>query len=303
MASKIIPRVGRCLYQAPRAPLRTQWRSLSTTPRVASEALQVHRDSPHNNPSIPFTFNAINQKLIAEILKRYPPQYNKAAVMPLLDLGQRQHGFTSISVMNEVARVLEMPPMRVYEVATFYTMYNRDPVGRFHIQACTTTPCQLGGCGSDKIMEAIESHLGVGPGSTTEDGMFTFSEVECLGACVNAPMVQINDDYYEDLTPETMVTLLKALQASAEATGAAGGTAGLTGGSEAGMGSSKGADRSQGERDVAKQTPRGYSGKQGVQLPSPGPQTGRRTCENMAGLTALTEEPWGNEKLRTDGQL
>lgn len=75
---------------------------------------------------------------MAEILKRYPPQYKKAAVMPLLDLAQRQHGFTSISVMNEVARLLEMPPMRVYEVATFYTMYNRDPVGRFHVQACTT---------------------------------------------------------------------------------------------------------------------------------------------------------------------
>ena len=75
---------------------------------------------------------------MAEILKRYPPQYKKAAVMPLLDLGQRQHGFTSISVMNEVARLLEMPPMRVYEVATFYTMYNRTPVGRYHLQACTT---------------------------------------------------------------------------------------------------------------------------------------------------------------------
>ncbi len=101
-------------------------------------SLHQHRDTPVNNPSIPFSFNAINQKLIAEILKRYPPQYKKAAVMPLLDLGQRQHGFTSISVMNEVARVLEMPPMRVYEVATFYTMYNRDPVGRFHVQVCTT---------------------------------------------------------------------------------------------------------------------------------------------------------------------
>lgn len=99
---------------------------------------QQHRDTPNNNPSIPFKFNAVNQRLIAEILKRYPPQYKKAAVMPLLDLGQRQHGFTSISVMNEVARILEMPPMRVYEVATFYTMYNRDPVGRFHVQACTT---------------------------------------------------------------------------------------------------------------------------------------------------------------------
>lgn len=97
-----------------------------------------HRDAPNNNPQIPFEFNAINKKLIEEILKRYPPQYKKAAVMPLLDLGQRQHGFTSISVMNEVGRVLEMPPMRVYEVATFYTLYNRSPVGRFHLQACTT---------------------------------------------------------------------------------------------------------------------------------------------------------------------
>ena len=80
----------------------------------------------------------MNEKLIEEILSRYPSQYKKAAVMPLLDLGQRQHGFTSISVMNEVARLLEMPPMRVYEVATFYTMYNRNPVGRFHVQCCTT---------------------------------------------------------------------------------------------------------------------------------------------------------------------
>jgi NADH dehydrogenase (ubiquinone) flavoprotein 2 len=97
-----------------------------------------HRDSPENNPSIPFKFNAQNEKLIQEVLARYPSQYKKAAVMPLLDLGQRQHGFTSISVMNEVARLLEMPPMRVYEVATFYTMYNRNPVGKFHIQCCTT---------------------------------------------------------------------------------------------------------------------------------------------------------------------
>ena len=87
--------------------------------------------------------------------------------MPLLDLGQRQHGFTSISVMNEVARILEMPPMRVYEVATFYTMYNRNPVGRFHVQCCTTTPCQLNG--SDGIMKAIEEHLGIHHGETTAD--------------------------------------------------------------------------------------------------------------------------------------
>ena len=134
--------------------------------------------------------------------------------MPLLDLGQRQHGFTSISVMNEVATILEMPPMRVYEVATFYTMYNRSPVGKFFVQVCTTSPCMLGGCGSDKIMQAIKAYLGVGDGGMTEDRMFSLLEVECLGACVNAPMMQINDDYYEDLTPETAVGVLKALKES-----------------------------------------------------------------------------------------
>ena len=97
-----------------------------------------HRNTEDNNPDIPFKFSEQNEKVIAEILKRYPPQYKKAAVMPILDLGQRQHGFTSISVMNEVARLLEMPPMRVYEVASFYTMYNRTPVGKFFVQACTT---------------------------------------------------------------------------------------------------------------------------------------------------------------------
>ena len=97
-----------------------------------------HRDTPQNNANIPFEFTAQNKELIKEIVSRYPSQYKKAAVMPLLDLGQRQHGFTSISVMNEVARILEMPPMRVYEVATFYTMYNRNPTGKFHVQVCTT---------------------------------------------------------------------------------------------------------------------------------------------------------------------
>ncbi len=149
--------------------------------------------------------------------------------MPLLDLGQRQHGFTSISVMNEVARMLEMPAMRVYEVATFYTMYNRQPVGQFHLQVCTTSPCMLGGVGSDVIVKAMEDYLGIHPGQTTEDGLFTLVEVECLGACVNAPMVQINDDYYEDLTPESTVTLLKALRDGARIAGASGRSEGLAG--------------------------------------------------------------------------
>ena len=118
------------------------WYGGATAPTTPSQPILTirlqHRDSPENNLSIPFKFNDKNEKLIQEVLSRYPSQYKKAAVMPLLDLGQRQHGFTSISVMNEVARLLEMPPMRVYEVATFYTMYNRNPVGRFHVQCCTT---------------------------------------------------------------------------------------------------------------------------------------------------------------------
>ena len=121
-----------------RTPSRRSSIICTADERRLSLNLLQHRDTTNNNPSIPFEFNAINKKLIDEILKRYPPQYKKAAVMPLLDLGQRQHGFTSISVMNEVGRILEMPPMRVYEVATFYTMYNRSPVGRFHLQLCTT---------------------------------------------------------------------------------------------------------------------------------------------------------------------
>ncbi|KAF4976980.1 hypothetical protein FZEAL_6429 [Fusarium zealandicum] len=219
----------------------------------------VHRNTADNNPDIPFKFNAKNQEVIAEILKRYPPQYKKAAVMPILDLGQRQHGFTSISVMNEVARLLEMPPMRVYEVASFYTMYNRTPVGKFFVQICTTTPCQLGGCGSDVIVKAIKKELGIQQGETTKDGLFTILEVECLGACVNAPMVQINDDYYEDLTPESVTSLLQALRSSATAT-----------------------DPS------------------AVNVPKPGPLSGRSTCEHSGGQTNLLDEPWGTEKTRSD---
>ncbi|KAM7219997.1 Thioredoxin-like [2Fe-2S] ferredoxin domain containing protein [Rhypophila decipiens] len=218
MASKIAPLFMRtavvrsgCRASSSRV---VQNRAFSVAAARQSDVLMVHRNTPDNNPNLPFKFTPENEAIITEILKRYPPQYKKAAVMPILDLGQRQHGFTSISVMNEVARILEMPPMRVYEVASFYTMYNRTPVGKFHVQACTTTPCQLGGCGSDAIVKAIKENLGIKQGETTADGLFTFIEVECLGACVNAPMVQINDEYYEDLTPETTKSLLDALKAS-----------------------------------------------------------------------------------------
>ncbi|CDO52176.1 hypothetical protein DV451_003746 [Geotrichum candidum] len=176
----------------------------------SSHVLAVHRNTKLNNPSIPFEFTPENQERAREVIAKYPPQYKKGACMPLLDIGQRQLGFTSISVMNYVAKLLEMPPMRVYEVATFYTMYNRNPMGKYHLQVCTTTPCQL--CNSDSIMEAVHETLGIQPGETTKDGLFTLSEVECLGACVNAPMIAINDDYYEDLTAQDTKEILTKFQ-------------------------------------------------------------------------------------------
>lgn len=121
---------------------------------------EQHRDSPKNNADVPFKFTKENEAVIDEILKRYPPQYKKAAVMPILDLGQRQHGFTSISVMNEVARMLEMPPQRVYEVASFYTMYNRTPVGKYFIQACTTVSPPFF---CDTSVQSVQLALSEGP--------------------------------------------------------------------------------------------------------------------------------------------
>ena len=108
----------------------------------------------------------------------------------------------------KVAEMLEVAPMRVYEVATFYTMFNRERVGKYFIQLCGTTPCMA--CGAGEIRSTIEEHLGISNNETTEDGLFTLREVECLGACSNAPMVQLNDDFYENLTPETTIALLEA---------------------------------------------------------------------------------------------
>jgi NADH dehydrogenase (ubiquinone) flavoprotein 2 len=298
MASRLVPFACRIAPRASRQFQRAQWRAFSVSRPSWNESgsLNVHRDTPQNNLKIPFKFTPQNEELIQEIVSRYPSQYKKAAVMPLLDLGQRQHGFCSISVMNEVARILEMPPMRVYEVATFYTMYNRDPVGKFHVQVCTTTPCML--CDSDSVMKACEDVLGVHHGETTPDGLFTFSEVECLGACANAPMVQINDDYYEDLTYDSTVNLLKALKHAAQTTGAQPGDKGLASGSGKG---SLNVEAGAGEA-LANRQGREYAAG-GVKLPSPGPLSGRKSCEPAGGLTCLTSEPWGNETLRKDGEL
>ena len=147
-----------------------------------------------------------------KIIAKYPIGKQASAVIPLLYLAQAQCGnWLPQAAMDYVADMLEMPRIRVYEVATFYTMFNLDPVGRHHVQVCTTTPCWLRG--SDQIVKACRDRLGIGAGEKTADGEFSVIEVECLGACVNAPMVQINDDFFEDLTPELMGRLIDDLKA------------------------------------------------------------------------------------------
>ncbi len=144
-------------------------------------------------------------------IAKYPEGRQASAVMPLLDLAQRQHdGWLPRAAMDYVADFLGMPRIEAYEVATFYTMYNLEPVGKNHVQVCTNLPCWLRG--SDQIVDAAERNLGIGMGETTEDGMFTLSAMECLGACVNAPMMQINDDYYEDLDETSTESILTELK-------------------------------------------------------------------------------------------
>jgi NADH-quinone oxidoreductase E subunit len=160
----------------------------------------------------PFAFTPENVEKARAIIAKYPVGRQQSAVMPLLDLAQRQNGgWLPQSALDYVAEFLEMAPIRVYEVATFYTMYNLKPIGRHHVQVCTNLSCTL--MGADDILKACQRTLGIGIGETTPDGLFTLSEVECLCACVNAPVVQIGDDYYEDLSPETISHVLEALRA------------------------------------------------------------------------------------------
>jgi len=160
---------------------------------------------------VSFAFNDENMKTAEAIIARYPQGRQQSAVLPLLDLAQRQTGWLPRAAVHAVAELLEMAEIRVWEVATFYTMFDLDPVGRTCINVCTTTPCWLGG--SAGIVAALEGALGIALGETSADGAFTLREVECLGACVNAPLVQIGDDYYEDLSPESAVALVEAVKA------------------------------------------------------------------------------------------
>jgi NADH-quinone oxidoreductase subunit E len=158
-----------------------------------------------------FAFSPENLERAKAAMANYPAGREASAVLALLDLAQRQClGYVPQAVLDYVADLLDMPRIRVYEVASFYTMINLKPVGRHHVQVCTTTPCWLRG--SEAIVKACETALGIGLGGVTGDGRFSLVEVECLGACVNAPMCQINDDFYEDLTPESASRILEALK-------------------------------------------------------------------------------------------
>jgi len=162
-----------------------------------------------------FAFTPAVMEKAQTIIARYPAGRQASAVMGLLDLAQRQvgdetqtQGWLPVPVIEYVASYLGMPYMRTYEVATFYTMYNLAPVGRFHVQICGTTPCMLRG--SDDIIAACKNR-GLVKGGTTPDGLFTLNEVECMGNCASAPMVQINDDNYEDLDYDSMTSILSDL--------------------------------------------------------------------------------------------
>jgi NADH-quinone oxidoreductase subunit E len=164
-----------------------------------------------------FAFDEASRIAIGVAIAKYPPGKQASAVLPLLDIAQRQmaratgSAWVPVVAMDAIAHELSMPPIRVYEIATFYLMFNTKPVGRYHLQVCGTTPCWLRG--SDEVARACREIGGMkGYGESSADGLFTMTEVECLGGCVNAPILQVDDDYYEDMDFERTKALLESLK-------------------------------------------------------------------------------------------
>ena len=153
-------------------------------------------------------FTPENKKTFDETLRRYPTK--RAALLPILWLAQKQFGWISQPVMEYVGTLLDLPPVKVYEVVTFYTMFQKRPVGKYHFQVCRTLSCEL--CGKDEILRRLKEKLGVGVGETSPDGRFTITEVECLGSCGTAPMLQLNEDFHENLTVEKVDEMVKGLE-------------------------------------------------------------------------------------------
>tara|TARA_B100000242_G_C42844708_1_gene392306 strand:- start:106 stop:690 length:585 start_codon:yes stop_codon:yes gene_type:complete len=171
--------------------------------------------SNNNNNLEKFEFTKKNLEEVDKIFSKYPDEEKASAVMPLLDLAMRQiGGWITESAMRYISTLINVPYIRVYEVASFYSMFNLKPIGKNFIQICTTTSCWLRG--SDDILKLCKKHLNVENNQTTKDGLFTLKEVECLGACVNAPMIQINDNYYEELNKDSLLNILNKLREGKE---------------------------------------------------------------------------------------
>ena len=166
---------------------------------------KIHDQQPES-----FTFTNDNMNAAEKILKKYPENRKKSAVMPLLYLAQRQNeNWIPLAAMKYIAKYLEMPYIKVYEVATFYTMYNLAPVGKYFVQICTTSPCLIRG--ADKVVKICKEKISKEENTLSENRLCSWLEVECLGACVNAPMMQINDDYYEDLDEKSTIEIIDSL--------------------------------------------------------------------------------------------
>jgi NADH-quinone oxidoreductase subunit E len=160
-----------------------------------------------------FEFTKENKDKAEKVLKKYPENRKKSAVMPFLYLAQRQNeNWIPLTAMKYIAKFLEMPYIKVYEVATFYTMYNLAPVGKYFVQVCTTSPCLIRG--ADKVVKICKEKISKEENTLSENKLCSWLEVECLGACVNAPMMQINDDYYEDLDEKNTVEIIDSLLAN-----------------------------------------------------------------------------------------
>ena len=166
---------------------------------------KVHTEQPDS-----FSFTEENLKKAEEVLKKYPQENKKSAVMPFLYIAQRQNNnWIPLAAMKYIANLLSMPYISVYEIATFYTMYNLAPVGKHFVQVCTTTPCLIRG--ADKIVELCKEKISENESEISKKGSCSWMEVECLGACVSGPMIQVNDDYYEDLDEKSTIEILDSL--------------------------------------------------------------------------------------------
>ena len=164
----------------------------------------------HDNQPKEFYFSEVNLKIADEILKKYPEKNKKSAVMPLLYLAQKQNdNWIPLAAMKYIAKFLSMPYINVYEVATFYSMYNLKPVGKYFVQVCTTSPCLLRG--ASKIIDICKKKISKEENTISDNGKSSWAEVECLGACVNAPMMQINQDYFEDLDETSVNKIFDAI--------------------------------------------------------------------------------------------